>query len=176
MFPRFYPILPRGGTVDIHFSESDSPAERSFLADLILFYAFDLGDHFELVSNSARRELQVSEEDLHSAAVQNMRALELKIECHDLNGACMLSAGGNFEATLLLLPELWESEQFSIPPDVVVSVPARDILLFSSCAPGDITQLRRLTSRAIEKAEKPLSRHFFTRRNGDWCLYRGYAE
>jgi uncharacterized protein YtpQ (UPF0354 family) len=177
VFPRFYPILPSVGEADMILSEADSPVERRFLADLMIFYAFDLGDSFELVSNSVRESLGASEEELHQAAVRNLRALNLEVATHRGERLTMLTAGGNFEATLLLLPELWDSVINGIAGDIIAAVPARDIILFTDdSVPPNLAELRKRTSQAIEKAEKPLSRHFFRRRDTEWICYTGIAE
>ncbi len=176
VFPRFYPILPRVGEADVKFSEEESPVERSFLGDLIIFYAFDLGDQFELVSNGVRTKLGISEEELHEHAIRNLRGLNLDIQTHRGERLVMLTAGGNFEATLLLLPHVWTSVAEMVSGEIVASVPARDIILFTGDAnPENLAELRKLTSRALEKAEKPLSRNFLRRSDNSWILYSGFA-
>jgi uncharacterized protein YtpQ (UPF0354 family) len=177
VFPRFYPILPRVGESDIVLSDADSPVEGELFADLVVFYAFDLGDQFELVSNSGLAELSVSKEDLHRASIQNLRALNLPVEVHAGPAVTMLTAGGNFEATLLLLPELWEAHANSVAGDLIATVPARDILLFTgNDVPDGLAELRRLNSKMLERADKPLSREFFRWGAAGWMPYKGFAE
>ena len=177
IYPRFYPILPSVGPADITFSHADSPVERKFLADLIIFYAFDLGNEFELVSNGAREEMHISEDELYEASLQNLRALNLKVLSHKNERFVMLTAGGNFEAPLLLLPEIWDSVAEIVEGKVVAAVPARDILIFTGDSmPENLAELRRRTSQAIEKAEHPLSRCFFRRAGCIWQKYQGFGE
>jgi hypothetical protein len=177
VFPRFYAILPPAGPADMSLSQADSPVERSFLSDLIIFYAFDLGDWFELVSNSAREKMEISEEDLHAASLKNLRALNLEILAHRGDRYIMLTAGGNFEATLLLLPEVWESVSEMVQGNIIAVTPARDLLLFTGDSDlENLAELRRKTSQSIEKADKPLSRNFFQRNGSAWLKYQGFAE
>ena len=49
--PRIYVAIPDAGAADITLSEADSPVERRLVADLLVFYAFDAGSHYEIVSN-----------------------------------------------------------------------------------------------------------------------------
>ena len=46
----------------------------------------------------------------------------------------MLTAGGNYEATLILLPEVWESVAEMVSGQIVAAVPARDVLYFTGDA------------------------------------------
>jgi uncharacterized protein YtpQ (UPF0354 family) len=176
VFPRFYPILPSVGEADVTLSRDDSPVERPFLADLMIFYAFDLGDQFEMVSYGELVALGVSDLELHDAALKNLRALNLEVRTHRGTHFIMLTAGGNFEATLLLPPEIWESVAAMVHGDIVASVPARDVLLFTGDSEGrDIAELRKRTSQMVEKADKPLTRCFFKRVAGSWTEYKGFA-
>jgi hypothetical protein len=89
----------------------------------------------------------------------------------------MLTAGGNYEATLLLLPEVWESVASMVSGHIIVSVPARDLIYVT----GDSTkenlgELRRVTSKALEQADKPLSRVFLQWNGQGWNKYEGFGE
>ena len=89
----------------------------------------------------------------------------------------MITAGGNYEAVLPLLPEICDSIASLVSGNLIASIPARDILYITGDKEReDLADLRRWTSRTIENAEKPLSRAFF-RWNGDlWEEYSGYCE
>ena len=88
----------------------------------------------------------------------------------------MLTAGGNYEAPLLLLPEIWRSVAQMVCGQIVASVPARDILLVTGDSnPENLADLRRCTSKAIEQAEKPLSRAFIRWNGTRWEEYYGFA-
>jgi hypothetical protein len=88
----------------------------------------------------------------------------------------MLTAGGNFEATLLLLPEVWESIRTMVEGNIVAVVPARDLLFIAGDAvPENLAELRRVTSKALENADKPISRRFIRWEEGAWSEYSGFA-
>lgn len=174
--PLIYAALPNVGDVDVTLSRDDSPVERRLVADLLVFYAFDLDTHYEMVAHRDLSHLGLSADQLHEHALQNLRALRLDVRAHRGDHILMLVAGGNYEATLLLLPEIWESVATMVAGNIVASVPARDILYVTGDAdPGNLADLRRWTSAMIEKADKPLSR-VFVRRNGvGWEEYEGFA-
>lgn len=178
VFPRIYVALPNVGEADIKLSGDDAPVGgQALVADLIVFYAFDLDTCFELVSYGELAKLGVTEDALHAQSLANLRALNLDIRAHQGEKCTMLTAGGNFEATLLLLPEVWESVQSMVAGNIVASVPARDLLFITGDAvPEDLAELRSVTSKALENADKPLSRQFLRWENGAWSEYAGFAD
>jgi hypothetical protein len=89
----------------------------------------------------------------------------------------MLTAGGNYEATLILLPEIWESVSQMVSGHIVAAVPARDLLYVTGDAdPENLADMRRWTSKAIEQVDKPLSRTFIRWTGARWEEYAGYAH
>ena len=121
--------------------------------------------------------MRISAEELHSVSLENLRSLNLNVLAHKGERFVMLTAGGNFEATLLLLPEIWESVAEMVQGDIIAVTPARDIIFFTGDSEAEnLAELRRRTSRAIEKADKPLSRCFFRYAGGNWSNYQGFAE
>jgi uncharacterized protein YtpQ (UPF0354 family) len=174
--PRMYVALPKAGEADVTLSEPDSPVERRLVADLIIFYAFDVGTHFEIVAKRDLERLRMTEDELHDRALQNLRALRLEVRANQGDRIMMLTAGGNFEATLLLLPEIWSSVAPMVSGRIVASVPARDILYVTGDSnPENLADLRRWTSKMIEQADKPLSRAFIRWNGTHWEEYSGYA-
>lgn len=59
IYPRVYLDLPESTPADIKLTRADSPVEKQLVGDLILFYAFDKGDHFQIISNSDLAELEL---------------------------------------------------------------------------------------------------------------------
>jgi uncharacterized protein YtpQ (UPF0354 family) len=174
--PRMYVALPKAVHADVTLSEMDSPVERRLVADLVIFYAFDVGQHYEIISKKDLARLGVTDEELHERALQNLRELKLEIRAHQGERVTMLTTGGNYEATLLLLPEVWDSVTEMVAGQIVAAVPARDVLYVTGDAvPENLADLRRWTSRMIEQADKPLSRVFVRWSGTQWEEYSGYA-
>jgi hypothetical protein len=78
--------------------------------------------------------------------------------------------GGDFEASLLLLDELWDGAmKLQAPGGFVVAIPARDICAFADAnSPQGIAELRELAARVTARAGDALSPHLYARRNGAW--------
>ena len=177
VLPRMYVALPAVGEVDVQLNQEDSPVERRFIADLILFYAFDVGTHYQLVANRDLDRMNINDQELHRRAISNLRALNPEARAHSIGNVMMIASGGNTEATLILLPEIADSLSQMVQGVLTVSIPARDILLVTGDATQEnLAELRRLTSRALEKADHPLSRNFLQWNGAIWTQYDGFAS
>ncbi len=175
--PRIYVALPDAGAAEITLSKADSPVERRLVADLLIFYAFDTGSHYEIVAYRDLEDLGVTCDELHDRALLNLRGLKLDVRAHKGDRIIMLTAGGNYEATLILLPEIWESVSQMVSGQIVAAVPARDVLYFTGDADSEnLADMRRWTSKAIEQVDKPLSRAFIRWTGAHWEEYTGYAQ
>jgi uncharacterized protein YtpQ (UPF0354 family) len=175
--PRIYVALPDAGTADVTLSKADSPVERRLVADLLAFYAFDAGSHYTIVANRDLERLGTTPDELHDRALRNLRALKLEVRAHKGDRIIMLTAGGNYEATLILLPEIWESVSQMVSGRIVAAVPARDVLYFTGDADAEnLADMRRWTSKALEQVDKPLSRAFIRWTGAHWENYTGYAQ
>lgn len=175
--PRIYVALPDVGAADITLSKADSPVERRLVADLLVFYAFDLGSCYRIISHADLERLAVTPDELHERAIRNLRDLKLEVRAHTGDRIIMLTAGGNYEATLLLLPEIWESVAEMVAGRIVAAVPARDVVYFTGDADREnLADMRKWTSKAIEQMDKPLSRAFIRWTVTGWEEYSGFAQ
>ena len=175
--PRIYVAIPDAGAADITLSKADSPVERRLVADLLIFYAFDAGAHYEIVAYRDLEQLGITADELHERALLNLRELKLEVRAHKGDRIIMLTAGGNYEATLILLPEIWESVSPMVSGHLVAAVPARDLLYVTGDAdPENLADMRRWTSKALEQVDKPLSRAFIRWTGVHWEEYTGHAQ
>ncbi|ADE55910.1 conserved hypothetical protein [Coraliomargarita akajimensis DSM 45221] len=173
IYPRVYLDLPESTPADIKLTRADSPVEKQLVGDLILFYAFDKGDHFQIISNSDLAELELKKEELHELALKNLRELNLEIKAHQGGSIMMLTAGGDYEATLALLPEVWDSIGNMVEGEILISIPARDILYVTgSKKEGGVEELQKYTNQMIENADKPLSGRIFRWAGSEWLEYQ----
>ncbi|MFO1436719.1 MAG: DUF1444 family protein [Verrucomicrobiaceae bacterium] len=163
IYPRMYAALPDVGEADVSLSHDDSPVETTLAADIIIMYAYDMGAYFEIISNSELKRLGLTVQELHKVALANLDSLNLEVRAHENGRVRMLTAGGDFEATLLLLPYVWDSVASMVQGDVVAAIPARDLIFFTGTGDREgLSEMRSLTSKMLEQADKPLSRYFFS--------------
>jgi uncharacterized protein YtpQ (UPF0354 family) len=109
---------------------------------------------------------------LHNLALANLHRLLPKIEMHDgADGISLISAGGDYDASLLLADGIWSSGQIKVDGDIVVAVPGRDALFVTGS--HNRTGIARLRAMAAELATGPyaLTSALFVYRNGKFVKF-----
>ena len=159
----------------VEMDDDSSPVLRPLVGELLVSYVIDQGSHLELINGAQMRELGLTADDLHARAVANLAAFaEGRVNLRRAGTVNALYLDGNFEASLLLLDELWNEQlrsYYTTPP--VVAVPARDVLAFSEVgSAGGIAELRQVVERVWPGGDHLLSRSLFVRREGCWSLFR----
>ena len=102
---------------------------ESFNDELIIVYAED--DPTRMRFLSANEDVGVSPQELRALAIENLRRILPKIEMRVGDHVLLVSAGGDYEPSLLLLDEIWSGGQIKVNGDIVVAIPARDVLLIT---------------------------------------------
>lgn len=133
--------------------------------ELVIFYAEDKEHSIQYISKEDLDGVNFSLERLKEKAVENLES-SLKIERHGEDGLYMITAGGNYESSLILL-SIWDKENFPVNGDFVVGVPARDILYITGNR--DSKNLHRLydfVQKMNETGDHLVSDKIFELRNG----------
>lgn len=160
------------GATTIELPPDDSPVSVPLVADLIVMYALDYPDRFEFITGKQLRENGLTIEELHAIALRNLPNRVPKIEMHGTSPCHMITAGGNFEATLLLLDGLWDQLAEHLPGDAMAVVPARDLLCVSGSGYGEAHQfLAGIANKELEDKRYALSKCVFIRRAGRWHVF-----
>jgi uncharacterized protein YtpQ (UPF0354 family) len=138
-------------------------------SELVVVYAEDRPGTLRILST---RSDVGDRAQLHDLALDNLRILMPKIEMRPrAGGIFLISAGGDFEASLLLTDELWSSGQIKVDGDIVVAVPATDTLFV--CGSRNQVGVRRLRTLAADLAKGPnaLTPALFVYRNGKFVKF-----
>ncbi|MDP3585789.1 MAG: DUF1444 family protein [Thiobacillus sp.] len=163
-------VAPDGGPV-FNFTAEDSPVLIDIGHGLLVGYIVDMGTHFSYVQQRHLVASEVTQDELHKKAVQNLASLaevDTKVQQH--GNIYVVLMGGNFEASLILLSEFW-TEWYSqlAPNNFVAAFPARDILAFTdSSNEQGITELKELCSRCSTDVDHPLTTQIFSYVSGSW--------
>jgi uncharacterized protein YtpQ (UPF0354 family) len=140
--------------------------------DLVVVYAIDTPSNIAYLNPDELERLEVPREDLRALAVRNLRGLLPGIEVHRGDLVNMITADGNYEASLLLFADLWERERGKLRGEPVAAVPARDLLLFADSANIDaVAQLRQLATKMRAEATYALTDRLFVLREGNWLPF-----
>jgi len=111
--------------------------------------------------------------ELRSLACENLKRLLPKIEYHGTNGLYMVTAGGNYEASLLLLDSIWHGGQMEVQGDIVVAIPTRDLLLVTGSKDArGIEKVKQMVKKATSRGAYRLIPQLFVYRNGKFEEYK----
>lgn len=122
-------------------------------------------DRFGLSHRTVRRQ-----------AVDYLNASLDRVRIHGQPPALMLSFEG-FESSVLLADEFWDSLEGSVPGELVVGVPARDVVIVTGTEsrPG-LEKARRAVDRVFFAGDQHLiTRHLLVRRRRAWEPFRPVA-
>jgi len=138
-------------------------------SDLVVVYAENRLGALRILSS---RDDVGDRTRLRDAALTNLSRLLPKIEIRPgSDGVLLISAGGEFDASLLLADDLWSGGQVKVDGDIVVAVPAKDVLIATGShnAPG----LARLRAAAAKFASGPngLTTALFVYRDGKFMRF-----
>ncbi len=166
--PVFKPQTWLDGLRDAHVP---LPLSERFNDELAVVYAEDmpssmrfLTEHDDIGDRARLRDL----------ALDNLSRLLARLTLRQGDdGLWLASAGGNYEASLLLFDELWSNGQIGgkVDGDIVVGVPAKDVLIVTGSRNRE--GLARLRKLATELAAGPygLTPHLLVYRGGKFVKF-----
>ena len=140
-----------------------------YLGEIAVGYAIGppYGDRLVTWGDLDRRDM--SRRDLRRSAADNLDSMLDGVRIHGQPPALMLSFQG-FESSLVLADPFWDSLEGSVPGELVIGVPARDVVMFSgSRSRTGIEKTRRAVDRVFfAGGPHLLMRDLLARRDGEW--------
>jgi len=106
------------------------------IADMIVVLAYDFPDRVQLLVESDLETLGLEPADLYERGVTNVLS-PLRVERHGQGSLFLLTAGGNYEASLLLNMGIWEQLQEDVAGDLLVAAPCRDVVYYTGSEDAD---------------------------------------
>jgi hypothetical protein len=166
-------IVARAHHPEIRFSEDSQPALRSARDCFVLGYMVDEGELYSMVNRGQMRTQGLGIEELHALGVRNLAARAItspgvKVVVEGTYYGLVM--GGDFEASLVLVDELWDGPlRKYIPNGAVVGIPARDICVFcDSRSSIGIAEVKRIVARVTAGGRHLVSDKLLLRKNGQW--------
>ena len=148
------------------------------VADLLVTYAFDLPETFQMVRVGDVKQMGLSPEQLRATAVANLKRQVGNIMRQGEPPLLKVVVGNDLEACVLLVDDFWQMLASKMPPEIVVGVPTRDVLLITTSAStkGGLQMLRE----AVKKARSGdtthwLTEHLLVRRANKWEVFNEAA-
>jgi uncharacterized protein YtpQ (UPF0354 family) len=150
--------------------EKDFLIER-YNDELFIFYAENRETTIGYLKRDEIESLNVEFEGLKEKAIQNLGELATKIERHGEDGQFMLTMGGDFESSLILL-KIWDKENFPVKGEVVIAIPARDLVLITGSDDSENIEKVKAKVREInETGDHVVSDRLFILRNDKFETY-----
>ena len=160
-------LLERGAKRPIEYVYDDLNAE------LVVLYAEDSPKNIRYLVPENLSSLKIERENLRALACQNLKAILPKIECRGDSGTYMLTAGGNYEASLLLLDSIWAGKQIEVKGEFVVAIPSRDLLLVTGSEDKEgLLRLREIIKKNFESSSYRLTPKLFVYHEGKWLEFK----
>jgi hypothetical protein len=140
-----------------------------FCADLSVIYTFGPQFGRRVVTHSDLDQMQLPMPMLRRSAHEHLEVLSSRAEFHGQPPALMLSFDG-LESSLVLASDFWTRLEGAVPGELVVGVPARDVVIVTGSQSGaGMEKVRRCVERVFfAGGEHPLSRSLLVRRGGAW--------
>jgi uncharacterized protein YtpQ (UPF0354 family) len=140
--------------------------------ELVIVYAEDSPKNLRYLTTKDLEPVNLKLSELKALAIKNLKSIIPKIEVHGGNGVYMVTAGGDYEASLLLFDGLWDGIQIKVDGDYIVTVPARDMLLITGSKNVEgIRKIRDLSVKTVAEASYRLTSDLFVRKNGSFIKY-----
>jgi uncharacterized protein YtpQ (UPF0354 family) len=174
--PRIIPVVKDREWLDeLHNSLRLKGVKQGHLAErlnneLVIVYAED--DPHRMRYLTVGEGAGMSRAELRALAVENLRRLLPKIEARNYGDVFLISAGGDYEASLLLLDEIWSGGQIKVNGDTVVAIPARNVLLVTgSRSRAGLKKVRELAAKFTAEEPYRLTDALFVYRNGQFTRF-----
>ncbi len=163
--------LEGGGPV-VPLPPDATPVVRHYSSDLCICYAVDCDKFYEYVQERHLQLDGIDRDELHRIGLRNLRTIvaQRQARVQPYQGVFAFLMGGDFEASVILLDDLWDGEfrQF-VTGEYAAAIPARDMLAFcdSSSVEG-LTELQRIIERVHPTGDHLISRTIYVRRDSGW--------
>ncbi len=137
-------------------------------------YLFDQGDSYGYVTLGQVKAAGISDAELHGKALANLLAMTERqqrgLRLHKMSESCGLTLDGQFEASLVLVDELWtETVKSYAPNGAVMCIPSRDVCAFCDAkSAAGIAQLKAVAEKVSANGQHLLSEALFIRSSQGW--------
>ncbi|HEX2853027.1 MAG TPA: DUF1444 family protein [Opitutaceae bacterium] len=140
--------------------------------DLVIVYAEDSPRNIRYFGADDLAKIKLAPADLRAIAVKNLRTVVPDIALKPMGDLFLLTADGAYEASLLLAEGIWTGGQVKVSGEIVVAIPARDVLLITgSKNPAGLKLLRQKAAELSRTAPYRLTPKLFVFRGGKFVAF-----
>jgi uncharacterized protein YtpQ (UPF0354 family) len=128
---------------------------------LNICYAEDTKEGFRFLTEDTFDSLNISRDSLYNLAIRNLLRILPDIETDRKDGVYKLTAGGFYDASLILVPSLWQSLSM-IDGDWIIAVPKRDFLMLTGSRNKEgIKKMKKIAAEDYQTGSYPISEHLY---------------
>jgi uncharacterized protein YtpQ (UPF0354 family) len=130
---------------------------------LIVAYAEDSKNNIRYLLPEELKTLGISRDSLLSVAIDNLhRIMKPRVIIHGDSGVYRITGGGDYEASLILLPTLWTNENMPVQGSFVIAIPNRDILLITGSEDkADIEKIKKFAKKSFSSGNYSISESLY---------------
>jgi len=155
--------------IDLHIFPGGQIAK-----DLILLYVDDAAETMTYLTLARMETAGVTKEEILDVAMENLRAQFEKIATARSGEFSQVLGDSDYVSSLLLADSLWDQIAQGDQGEVVVGIPARDVIYFSTTADAKgIEALRKKTEEVFDGIDHPISKNLYRWHEGKWVIYPG---
>ena len=127
-----------------------------------------------MVRNGDVRDMGVAPSELRGIAVDNLKSRVGQGGYQGEPPVLRIVLGDNFDACAMLYDDLWTMIGERIPPEIILGVPHRDVVLLTTTASTQdgLEQIRAMIDELYAQDEvHRLTRDLFVRRDNTWEVF-----
>ena len=129
---------------------------------LIIAYAEDSKNSIKYLTEDDFKTLSISRDTLKSIALRNFDKIIPNIQRQGDNGLFMITAGGDYEASLILLSSIWTKENFPVDGEFIIAIPNRDMLMVTGSKNKiGIAKIREIVADSYKTGNYQVSDHLY---------------
>lgn len=188
-----FPVIKSQDDAKIKMSLGNNPILTDPLSDgIVVCYSLDLGDRFEMLSESHLKNFGLTQEDIRQVAKRNLinklnedcsiGTIDLADVSPEAKPFYKVDMDANFNPSIMLLDEFWDKMAEDIVPTdtIAVSIPAKNLLFFSDMKIMESFRTMRPFAEHMYDASVEdgieLTKNTYIRKNGKWILFLDTAE
>jgi uncharacterized protein YtpQ (UPF0354 family) len=154
------------------FKSEHEPCVEHLCGDLWVVYAEDLPERMRSLKRSDVAAAGVAEDAIKELAKENLRKVMPPAEQHGDGPWYLLTAGGDYTASLLLFDGLWNDLAGSVDGDLVVVAPARDVIFFTGAESTEgLAAIRKHSAEILTSGSYLISGTLLVRKEGQWDVF-----
>ena len=157
----------RSTNFGVDIGKSKSIPRKRIVGDLFQYLCLDSKASIMILDVQAVNRLQRDRKNLENIAIRNVLRLSGPVRFQSGEEIILVTSGGDYEASLILVREVWKDLSDYLGSDMVFAVPNRDILVVARASSEKAVEvLKSSARRSFSNGSYPVSRKIYRWKNG----------